>query len=200
MLFISGEFTKSTITMGARSDSYYEYLIKQYIQTGIKWLKDDFVKAMDEIKVRLLRTTNGPLRLTYIGEILRSSSDVHPKMDHLVCYLSGTLALGYYHEIIRSPKIHGHPVNENEAKFNEHIAIAEDLARTCYMMYNMTATGLSPEIAYFSDSDEKELQIRPADAHNLLRPEFVESLFYLYHITGNQLYRDWAWNVSLNRV
>jgi hypothetical protein len=30
----SGHFSGSTITLGARGDSYYEYLIKQYLQTG----------------------------------------------------------------------------------------------------------------------------------------------------------------------
>lgn len=53
------------------------------------------------------------------------------------------------------------------------------------------ATGLSPEIVYFGlDAHEEEIYVRPADTHNLLRPEYVESLFYLYHITGNEMYRD----------
>lgn len=30
----TGQFRKSTITLGARGDSYYEYLLKQWIQTG----------------------------------------------------------------------------------------------------------------------------------------------------------------------
>lgn len=30
----SGEFTHTVITLGARGDSYYEYLLKQWIQTG----------------------------------------------------------------------------------------------------------------------------------------------------------------------
>jgi mannosyl-oligosaccharide alpha-1,2-mannosidase len=69
------------------------------------------------------------------------------------------------------------------------------------MMYNLTKTGLSPEIAYFDEgSNAEEYQIRPADAHNLLRPEFVESLFYLYHITGDQKYRTWGWNVSIQWI
>jgi mannosyl-oligosaccharide alpha-1,2-mannosidase len=157
---------------------------------------------MNEVKKRLMRTTNGPLKLTFIGEILRSSTfnDIHPKMDHLVCFLSGTLALGYYHEVIKSPKIRGHSLSDDSV-FTEHLSTAEKLARTCYMMYNLTKTGLSPEIAYFDEgSDVQEYQIRPADAHNLLRPEFVESLFYLYHITGDQKYRTWGWNVSIQLI
>ena len=45
----SGKFRRhSTITFGARGDSYYEYLLKQWIQTGKRtdFLKDDFLEAM----------------------------------------------------------------------------------------------------------------------------------------------------------
>jgi hypothetical protein len=37
--------------------------------------------------------------------------------------------------------------------------------------------------------------IKPADSHSLLRPEYVESLFYFYRITRNETYRDWGWEV-----
>jgi mannosyl-oligosaccharide alpha-1,2-mannosidase len=33
-----------------------------------------------------------------------------------------------------------------------------------------------------------------ADARYRLRPEYVESLFYAFRITGEQRYRDWAWD------
>ena len=31
----------------------------------------------------------------------------------------------------------------------------------------------------------------------ILRPEVVESYFYLWKLTGNEMYRDWAWDVVL---
>lgn len=34
-----------------------------------------------------------------------------------------------------------------------------------------------------------------ADRHNLLRPETVESLFYLYRLTKDQKYREWGWEI-----
>ena len=37
--------------------------------------------------------------------------------------------------------------------------------------------------------------LQPADAHNLLRPETVESLFYLYRITKDKKYQDWGWSI-----
>lgn len=34
-----------------------------------------------------------------------------------------------------------------------------------------------------------------ADRHNLLRPETVESLFYLYRFTKDHKYRVWGWEI-----
>ena len=42
------------------------------------------------------------------------------------------------------------------------------------------------------------LVLQPADAHNLLRPETVETLFYLYRITNDNKYRDWGWAIFQN--
>jgi hypothetical protein len=39
---------------------------------------------------------------------------------------------------------------------------------------------------------------QPADRHNLLRPETVESLFYLYRVTGDHKYQDWGWEILQN--
>ena len=33
------------------------------------------------------------------------------------------------------------------------------------------------------------------DAHNLLRPETVESLFVLWRVTGDARYREWGWHM-----
>ena len=35
----------------------------------------------------------------------------------------------------------------------------------------------------------------PQDAHNLLRPETVESLFVLWRVTGEERYREWGWHM-----
>lgn len=37
--------------------------------------------------------------------------------------------------------------------------------------------------------------VKPADAHNLLRPETVESLWYMYTLTGNTTYQEWGWKI-----
>lgn len=177
----SGQFrSTSTITVGARADSYYEYLLKQWIQTGrtIEWLKEDYMEAVDGILKHLVKQSF-PSKLTFVGELL-SGRSYSPKMDHLVCYLPGTLALGFHY---------GMP--------SSHLRLAFELMDTCYNMYAQTATRLSPEIAYFNlqPHGTSDIIIKSNDAHNLLRPETVESLWYLYHLTRNETYRDMGWQI-----
>ncbi|XP_003473009.1 endoplasmic reticulum mannosyl-oligosaccharide 1,2-alpha-mannosidase isoform X1 [Cavia porcellus] len=177
----SGLFTHlGVFTLGARADSYYEYLLKQWIQGGKTetQLLEDYLVAIEGIKAHLLRRSE-PGKLVFVGELAHGRFSA--KMDHLVCFLPGTLALGVHH---------GLPT--------EHMELALALMETCYQMNHQMETGLSPEIAHFntfSRPDLKDVIVKPADRHNLLRPETVESLFYLYRVTGDRKYQDWGWEI-----
>ncbi|XP_029940565.1 endoplasmic reticulum mannosyl-oligosaccharide 1,2-alpha-mannosidase [Salarias fasciatus] len=176
----SGQFThKGVFTLGARADSYYEYLLKQWIQGGKVEdnLLEDYIQAIEGVKKHLLRQS-GPSRLTFVGEL--SHNRFNPKMDHLVCFLPGTLALGAHN---------GLP--------GDHMDLAVQLMETCHQMYKQMETGLSPEIAHFSlqPTDGQDVIVKPADRHNLLRPETVESLFYMFRFTNDTKYRDWGWDI-----
>jgi len=185
----TGDFNRgSTITLGARGDSYYEYLLKQWLLTGKRedFYRDRYLEAVAGIKAELFRHSE-PEGRAFIAE-LASGSNFSPKMDHLVCYLPGTLALGVHHGI--------DPTGEGG-----HMEMARELMVTCFEFYNQTATGLSPEIAHFrvnpsaSSSSGSDLYVKPRDTHNMLRPETVESLFYLYRVTGDAVYQEWAWQI-----
>ncbi|XP_027821879.1 endoplasmic reticulum mannosyl-oligosaccharide 1,2-alpha-mannosidase isoform X3 [Ovis aries] len=177
----SGSFTHlGVFTLGARADSYYEYLLKQWIQGGKKerQLLEDYLEAVDGIRKHLLARSE-PRKLTFVGEL--NHGRFSAKMDHLVCFLPGTLALGAHH---------GLPA--------EHMELAQALMDTCYQMYRQMETGLSPEIAHFNlhrTKAVKDVQVKAADRHNLLRPETVESLFYLHRLTGDRKYQDWGWEI-----
>ncbi|XP_038046296.1 endoplasmic reticulum mannosyl-oligosaccharide 1,2-alpha-mannosidase-like [Patiria miniata] len=176
----TGQFRQhATITFGARADSYYEYLMKQWLQTGKseRRFKEDFEAAMEGTKNRLLRRS-GPNNLLFVGELV--NNNFSPKMDHLVCFLPGTLALGYFHGLDES-----------------YLELARNLANTCYQMYAQMPTFLSPEIAHFNmlPGMKDDIIVKPADAHNLLRPETIESFFYLYRITKDEIYREWGWEI-----
>jgi len=179
----SGNFrAHSTITLGARGDSYYEYLLKQYLQTGKtrEFLLRDYNDSVNGMMNKLMSYSE-PNKLLFMGE-LQSGKAFKPKMDHLVCFLPSVLALGYFNGLSYS-----------------HLEVAERLAYTCYQMYEQMPTGLSPEIAYFnmavSDPETSDIIVKNNDAHNLLRPETVESLFYLYQLTGNRTYQEWGWKI-----
>ncbi|XP_056147174.1 endoplasmic reticulum mannosyl-oligosaccharide 1,2-alpha-mannosidase [Lampris incognitus] len=175
----SGQFThKGVFTLGARADSYYEYLLKQWIQGGKTEddLLEDYIQAIEGVKKHLLRQT-GPSSLTFVGEL--SHNRFNPKMDHLVCFLPGTLALGAHN---------GLP--------GDHMDLAKQLMETCHQMYAQMETGLSPEIVQFNLQPRgRDVEVKPADRHNLLRPETVESLFYMYRFTKDTKYRDWGWDM-----
>ncbi|XP_032433793.1 mannosidase, alpha, class 1B, member 1b [Xiphophorus hellerii] len=179
----SGQFTHQGIyTLGARADSYYEYLLKQWIQGGKKenQFLEDYLQAIEGVKKNLLQKSS-PNGLVFVGEL--SHGQFSPKMDHLVCFLPGTLALGAHN---------GLPA--------DHMDLAKELMHTCYQMYVQMETGLSPEIVHFNmhQGSIRDIDVKPADRHNLLRPETVESLFYLYRFTKDRKYQDWGWKILQN--
>uniref|UniRef100_A0A8R1XT63 alpha-1,2-Mannosidase n=1 Tax=Onchocerca volvulus TaxID=6282 RepID=A0A8R1XT63_ONCVO len=175
---MTGRFNEyTTITMGARADSFYEYLLKQWLQTGktIDWLKNDYNQSMAAMEKYLLRYSK-PNNFAFVGEII-SGNVYSPKMDHLACFIAGTLALG---------NLNGLPA--------KHLELAKDIAKGCRKMYE-TKTGLAPEIIYFNIDSEntQDISIEYMDAHNLLRPEAFEAWFYLYRATGDKIYQQWGW-------
>lgn len=171
------------ITIGAMGDSYYEYLLKIWIQSGKKdtRAREEYDRAIDGIMKRLLQTTSGGL--TYVADL--NGNQLNHKMDHLVCFLPGVLALGSY----LSPD--GHPSKERDMK------VAQELMYTCYQMYKRQPTGLAPEFVVFhkNQGEGKDMTPAPTAFFNILRPETSESLFVLHYITKNPRYREWGWEI-----
>ena len=213
----TGEFRGSNIRLGSRGDSYYEYLIKQYLQTS----------GEEPIYQELWNQSLAGVRkhlITYSSEghftILAERPDgldhqILPKMDHLVCFMPGTIALGATGGVtIEGSKKGGKWGDEQE----DQMSLAIELTKTCWGMYKVMATGLAPEIAHFNIDDPPHMEadgilaskeindssdaawrddfiIKANDNHNLQRPETIESLFYMWRITGNEMYREWGWEM-----
>ncbi|CAN0098650.1 unnamed protein product, partial [Ectocarpus sp. 12 AP-2014] len=180
---------RGLVTLGARGDSYYEYLLKQWLFSGKKDTKylRRYQEAVRAVEATLLQKSY-PGELWFVGELV--GENFSPKMDHLVCFLPGTLALGQ----LRGAAAEG----------DGHLALARELMETCYQMYERTGTGLAPEIVHFKTADGgsdgggghgEDMIIKARDRHNLLRPETLESLYYLYWITGEDGYRQQAWAI-----
>ncbi|KAJ7515559.1 hypothetical protein O6H91_22G018200 [Diphasiastrum complanatum] len=211
----TGQFQGSNIRLGSRGDSYYEYLLKVWLQQGgagsdglhVRYLRTMYDEAVAGIKNRLIGKSY-PNELVYVGELPNGASGgLSPKMDHLVCFLAGSLALGASRGLTKEVALKQGLLTEKDL---QDLNLAEELARTCFEIYNVTATGLAPEIVYFRTPEDKsegndggkagaayarDIVIKPADRHNLLRPETVESLFVLYRVTQDPKYREWGWKI-----
>ncbi|KAI7983915.1 Mannosyl-oligosaccharide 1,2-alpha-mannosidase MNS3 [Camellia lanceoleosa] len=206
----TGEFNGENIRLGSRGDSYYEYLIKVWLQqrdSKLTYLHDMYEEAMKGVRHLLVRKSI-PNGLVFVGELPYGPNGAFsPKMDHLVCFLSGTLAIGATKGMTKEKALKANLLTFEDL---ENLKLAESLAETCFEMYSVTSTGLAPEIAYFNTEGHSEegpdggnksskyvhdIIIKHADRHNLLRPETVESLFVLYRITGDLKYREWGWEI-----
>ena len=220
-----GGFRGSNIRLGSRGDSYYEYLIKQYLQTS---QQEDVYQAMWNesmagIKKHLI-TYSHPSNFTVLAERPNGlTGDISPKMDHLVCFMPGTIALA---------TTSGLPLAQAKAQPNwgpqqkEDMRLAEELMNTCWGMYQASPIGLAGEITHFNLADpplkyndfaqaakpsspanfdksglgsefvgHEDFIIKSGDSHNLQRPETIESLFYMWRITGDEKYRNWGWEM-----
>ncbi|KAJ9693305.1 hypothetical protein PVL29_012174 [Vitis rotundifolia] len=122
----------------------------------------------------LVRRTT-PSSFTYICE--KNGDSLHDKMDELACFAPGMIALGSL----------GYGPEESQ-KF---LSLAEELAWTCYNFYQSTPTKLAGENYFFHSGQDMSV----GTSWNILRPETVESLFYLWRLTGNKTYQEWGWNI-----
>ncbi|GJN01826.1 hypothetical protein PR202_ga19127 [Eleusine coracana subsp. coracana] len=173
----SGTASYSTITFGAMGDSFYEYLLKVWIQGNktehVKHYRQMWETSMEGL-ISLIRKTT-PSNYHYICE--KNGGSLSDKMDELACFAPGMLALG----------ASGYGSEKSEQIMN----LAKELGRTCYNFYRTTPTKLAGENYFFHDGQDMSV----GTSWNILRPETVESLMYLWRLTGNKTYQDWGWDI-----
>jgi len=176
-------FRNDVLTFGAMADSFYEYLLKCWLQGGKKETKfrKMYDKAMDGMHNQLLFTSR-PDGLTYIAD--KNGHSINHKMDHLACFMAGSLALGAY----------THPDGLHSAKAQRDLKTGKALAYTCYQMYARMKTGISPEAVQFNVHGDDLAPVGNAPFY-ILRPETLESFFILNYLTGDPTYREWGWEV-----
>ena len=95
------------------------------------------------------------------------------------------------------PPRHAMSQDSESVHSNVIMELAEELAYTCYLTFARQPTYLAPEITHFNSesTSTNDFYVKSADSHYLLRPETIESLWYLYYVTGNKTYQDWGWNI-----
>ncbi|GAA96547.1 glycoside hydrolase family 47 protein [Mixia osmundae IAM 14324] len=217
----TGEFRISDIRLGSRSDSYYEYLLKLYLQSDRT--DERYRKYWDhslEVIAKTLINITPRHKLLYTQELIPQrdlkSGGINlatsPKQDHLVAFLPGLIMLG-----VTEGQPDAIPADTGSFDEKQEVSwqIGTNLLQTFATTYFQSRTGLSPEIAFFYTKEEIEQKKDrrdwyiakrqparpgftpdpPGDAKNMLRPETVESLFLAYRQTGDPKYREWGWKI-----
>jgi mannosyl-oligosaccharide alpha-1,2-mannosidase len=185
MLIVSFVLVNSHATdhfsVGGLGDSFYEYLWKAWQMTNGEDVqaKRMYEASMEGALEHLLRQSNGGL--WYFGD--RKYDHTEAKMDHLACFIGGLLALG----------ARNHTLPEQREK---HMQIAVNVTSTCHESYTRADTKLGPESFRFTREVEARA-IQPRERYYMLRPEVVESYFYMWRLTKDQRYRDWAWEATM---
>ncbi|KAJ9689333.1 hypothetical protein PVL29_014825 [Vitis rotundifolia] len=173
----TGATSSSIYTFGAMGDSFYEYLLKAWIQgnktEAVKHYREMWETSMEGLKSLIRRTT--PSSFAYICE--KNGRFLSDKMDELACFAPGMLALASY--------------DYGPGEAEKYLSLAEELAWTCYNFYQSTPMKLAGENYFFSAGQDMSVDT----SWNILRPETIESLFYLWRITGNKTYQEWGWNI-----
>ncbi|XP_044261688.1 mannosyl-oligosaccharide alpha-1,2-mannosidase IA-like isoform X2 [Tribolium madens] len=172
----TGKWGQHHMSMGALGDSFFEYLLKAWLQSN----KEDnearqmFDDAMQAVLQHMLFTS--PSGLMYFAE-LKFDRPEH-KMDHLGCFSGGLLALGA-------------KTLKNDMS-NRYMEVAKKITHTCHESYDRSNTKLGPEAFRFTEGAEARA-LKNSEKYYILRPEVIESYFYMWRLTKDQKYRDWGW-------
>jgi mannosyl-oligosaccharide alpha-1,2-mannosidase len=101
-------------------------------------------EALAGIQKHLVTTTKHS-NLRFIAELPQGiGGKLSPKMDHLVCFLPGSIAVGATEG---QTEAEARKLPSWNAQKEEQMELARELMRTCWAMYATTESGLSPEIA-----------------------------------------------------
>lgn len=80
----TGRWGQQHVSMGALGDSFYEYLLKSWLQSGKADIdsRDMYLDAMDAVERKLIQTSKSGL--VYFAEM--KYGRLEHKMDHLACF------------------------------------------------------------------------------------------------------------------
>lgn len=197
----------NSFTLGSMADSLYEYLPKMYALLGglDDSYKDMHIKAMETAKAFVLFRPMLPdkdVDILFSGTVLSNGGtiiDLLPQTQHLACFTGGMFALG-----------------GKLFDIADDVRVGEQLTRGCAWAYQVMPQGVMPEefamlsckepgLAHCEWDEERwkkqgnnKLPQGFSSVHMpeyLLRPEAIESVFYMYRMTGDSKWQDIAWEM-----
>jgi mannosyl-oligosaccharide alpha-1,2-mannosidase len=181
--------------LGAMADSAYEYLPKMYqLLKGAGAQAKQYSKLYEYAMATAIESTLYRPMTKDKADILIASSNVdgsrETKGQHLVCFAGGMFALGN--------RLFGNAT---------HLDIGRKITDGCVWTYKNAPNGIMPEVFSMTpcptfeacDYTQEESEWSPFsevhDTRYILRPEAIESVFYMYRITGEKKYQDIAWEM-----
>lgn len=180
--------TSGKITLGAEADSFYEYLLKLWLwrergEPLDDWLWRAYNAAADGLDSVLATRSAGRIFVDNLDWRGGASYSRDPSMEHLTCFVGGWLALGSTRQT-------------DKARADRHLALADEVAATCWKMYDNQPSKIGPERV-----KQRRLDLSATDTREyILRPEAAETWWYLFRVrtdanpTANfDHYRDWGW-------
>lgn len=200
---------ESSYSIAGSADSQYEYLVKMHpLLSGLNPEYPEMaIKALDTIRDNLLFRPMTPKddNILFAGSLKINGNDTqfNADMDHLTCFAGGMYAL--------AGKLFTR---------DDYLDLGSRLTAGCVWEYDAMPSGIMPESATFVACEKLDGPC-PFDAermpptndprkpggflsvkgrHYLLRPEAIESVFYMWRITGDQIWRDTAWRMWENVV
>ncbi|XP_055484375.1 mannosyl-oligosaccharide 1,2-alpha-mannosidase IB isoform X2 [Psammomys obesus] len=176
----TGRWGQYHTSVGGLGDSFYEYLLKAWLMSDktdheARKMYDDAVEAIEK---HLIKKSRGGL--VFIGEW--KNGHLERKMGHLACFAGGMFALG--------------ADGSRKDKAGHYLELGAEIARTCHESYDRTALKLGPESFKF-DGAVEAVAVRQAEKYYILRPEVIETYWYLWRFTHDPRYRQWGWEAAL---
>jgi len=167
------------VTLGGLSDSFYEYLLKMWVLTGRTQDKyrDMYVESADALIKHLYMEAGG---VGFVTEHPPRGAGDRESMEHLACFAGGMFAYGVHTNAVTDPAMRA-----------RHMHAARKITEGCVLSYLATETGVGAENFFVSNTSG----ISTRDGQYHLRPETVESVFYLWRVTKEQKYRDWGYRI-----
>ena len=180
--------------LGAMADSVYEYLPKMHqLLNGIGPAAAQYHRMYEySMSTAITHTLFRPMVHDH-ADILIASGNINGKREekgqHLVCFAGGMFALGgrLFHN-------------------STHVDIGRKISEGCAWTYKNAPNGIMPEVfsmtacptlaaCEFTSPSGSSPFSEIGDRRYVLRPEAIESIFYMYRITGESKYQDIAWEM-----
>ncbi|KAK0668062.1 family 47 putative glycoside hydrolase [Cercophora samala] len=210
----------TTFTLGGGADSMYEYFPKlsqllNSAEPSVVSLSHNFLNSASAnlfFRPMIPNPSSHDILISGTAHVLpnpdtkTNSVQLSPETEHLTCFVGGTYALAG--RLLSTPA---------------YLETGSKLTRGCVYMYKSFPTGLMPErltmlpcplrhpsLAVEScewnqtlwDATERqpglpEGVVSATDRRYILRPEAIESVFYMWRITGELEWQDAAWDMFL---